>query len=261
LEVNTTLTVASRSESYQSPYREAGGVHPLVSIIIVVFCDREELRQVIQSIIPHRNQYIEIIVIDGGSVDGTVEMLRDFGRQIDYWLSESDSGIYEAMNKGLQAASGDYVLHLNAGDRLSQVPLEELRRCLDDAVDVVSFRVLMDGKDVYVPRDGMKMRIDNCWHHQGTFYRRSKHLGYNPQYRICGDFDHNQRLIKAGCSVRLLPQIVAEHQNNGISMGKLGRKEILRSIRSHFGIAYIPIAFARFKLNDLRWATMRLIRG
>jgi len=259
--VSTTLAAVSRSESYQSPARETGGVCPLVSIIVVVFCAKEELRNVIESIIPHRSQDIEIIVIDGGSADGTVELLRDYGCHIDYWLSEPDNGIYEAMNKGLQAALGDYVLHLNAGDRLRQVPLEVLRKCLDDGIDVASFRVLMDGKNIYVPRVGIKMRIDNCWHHQGTFYRRSRHLGYDPLYRICGDFEHNQRLIKARCSVRLLPEIIAEHQNNGISMDASARKEIFQSIRLHFGIAYTAIAFARFQVNDLRRAIMRFVRG
>ncbi|MGD0442386.1 MAG: glycosyltransferase family 2 protein [Edaphobacter sp.] len=234
---------------------------PLVSIIIVVFRDREELQQVIESILPHVKQDIELIVIDGGSDDGTVELLHRFDDKIDYWLSEPDKGIYDAMNKGVAASRGEFVLHLNAGDRLTQIPSDSLRQCLKDDIDVASFRVLMDGKDVYIPRDGLKMRIDNCWHHQGTFYRRSKHLGYNPEYHICGDFDHNQRLIKAGCSVRLLPEIVAEHQNNGISMDKMARKEILRSIHEHFGVAYIPIALARLKLNDLRWATLRYLRG
>ena len=256
-----TGTSESRVEGGMKQIRTARTPAPLVSIIIVVYRDREELQQVIQSILPHANQDLELIVIDGGSDDGTVELLRNLDNKIDCWLSEPDEGIYDAMNKGVAAARGEFILHLNAGDRLIQIPSDDLRRCLRDGVDVASFRVLMDEEDIYVPRDGMKMRIDNCWHHQGTFYRRSKHLGYNPRYRICGDFDHNQRLIRAGCSVRLLPQIVAKHRNDGISMHKLARKEIFRSIRLHFGIVYIPIAFVRFQLNDLRWATMRLIRG
>jgi glycosyltransferase involved in cell wall biosynthesis len=234
---------------------------PLVSIIIVVFQDREELRQIIQSILPHRGQDVELIVIDGGSDDGTVELLRNSDDQIDYWISEADGGIYDAMNKGVAASSGDYVLHLNAGDRLIQMPLASLRVCLDNGIDVASFRVLMDGKDVYTPRSGFWMKIDNCWHHQGTFYRRSSHLGYDPQYRICGDFELNQRLIRAGASVRLLPATVAQHQNNGVSVHPSSRKEIFRSIRLHFGVVYVFIAFVRFQLNKLRWAIARFLRG
>lgn len=259
--MNTTVAVASRSERYQSPSRQATKMRPLVSIIVVVFRDRDELRQVVESIFPHLSQNMEIIVIDGGSNDGTLELLREFGNRVDYWLSEPDSGIYDAMNKGLAASRGEFILHLNAGDRLTRIPSGSLRQCLKDGIDVASFRVLMDGKDVYIPRDGMKMRIDNCWHHQGTFYRRSKHLGYNPLYRICGDFEHNQRLIKAGCSIRLFPQTIAEHLNNGISMDPSSRKEILQSVLLHFGTTYSVIASARFLLLDLRRAIMRLMRG
>jgi glycosyltransferase involved in cell wall biosynthesis len=234
---------------------------PLVSIIIVVYRDRDALQQVIESVLPHVNKDLELIVIDGGSDDGTVELLRRFDNEIDYWLSEPDKGIYDAMNKGVAVSQGEFILHLNAGDRLTLIPSCSLRQCLKDGIDVASFRVLMDGKNVYIPRDGMKMRIDNCWHHQGTFYRRSKHLGYSPLYRICGDFEHNQRLIKAGCSIRVFPQTIAEHLNNGISMDPSGRKEILQSVRLHFGTTYSAIASVRFRLLDLRQAIMRLVRG
>lgn len=230
---------------------------PLVSIVIVAYRDRAEVEALIENITPFRSKDLEVIIIDGASDDGTIESLYSNNSRINYWLCEPDNGIYDAMNKGVAAARGEYILHLNAGDRLSQLPLEVLRECLRDNIDVVSFRVLMDGKDVFIPRVGFKMRIDNCWHHQGTFYRRSKHLGYDTRYRICGDFDHNQRLMKANCSIRLLPQIVAEHQNNGISMHKSGRKEIYRSVRLHFGTAYIPIAFVRFGMNKMRWGIKR----
>lgn len=236
-------------------------MRPLVSVIIVVFQVREELHQVIQSVFPHRSQDVELIVIDGGSDDGTAELLRSLDDQIDYWVSEPDRGIYDAMNKGVAASCGEYILHLNAGDRLLRIPLDALRLCLRDGVVVASCRVLMDAKDLHIPKNGFPMKIDNWWHHQGTFYLRSSHLGYDPQYRICGDFEHNQRLMKAGASVRLLPDIVAEHQNNGISMDPDSRKEIFRSIRLHFGPLYIPVAFVRSELNKLRRLMVRLVRG
>lgn len=234
-------------------------VCPLVSIVVVVYRDRAEVGALVENLAPFRSRDLEVIIIDGASDDGTVEFLSTNSDQIDFWLSEPDNGIYHAMNKGVAAARGEYILHLNSGDRLSQLPLEALRQAQKDNIDVVSFCVLMDGKDIFLPRVGFKMRIDNCWHHQGTFYRRSKHLGYDANYRICGDFDHNQRLMKTSCSIRLMPQIVAEHRNNGISMHQSARSEIFRSIRLNFGTRYLPIAFVRFKLNDIRWAIKRLI--
>lgn len=230
---------------------------PLVSIVVVVFREREELRELLQSILAHTGADMEVVVVDGGSDDGSVEVLREFNHAIDYWVSEPDAGIYDAMNKGLLAARGEYALHLNAGDRLLELPLEQLRRCLREKVDVASCRVLIDGERVFIPRTGFPMRIDNWWHHQGTFYRRAAHLGYDASYRVFGDFEHNQRLMAAGGSVELLPEIVASHRNDGISMGRESRGEVFRSIRKHSGARYLPLAHARFAMNRARAAMGR----
>jgi glycosyltransferase involved in cell wall biosynthesis len=232
--------------------------HPLISVVIVVFRDRDELRQVIESILPHKNQSMEIIVIDGGSDDGTVELLRALDPQIDYWVSEPDKGIYDAMNKGLEAASGEYILHLNAGDRLRMVPWDALRKHAEAQVDVVCCRVLIDSQVEYVSRTGLLSRIDNTWHHQGTFYRRATHLGYDVTYRTGGDFDHNQRLLKAGCSVKNNPCVIADHQNSGVSMVDTGHREIFRSVKANFGRFYLMLSWFRFKLIDIRcWIRRR----
>ena len=240
---------------------EAERPRPLISVVIVVFRDRDELRQVIESILPHANQELEIIVIDGGSDDGTVELLHTFDPWIDYWLSESDSGIYDAMNKGVKAASGDYILHLNAGDRLRSLPWEALRRHAEDKVDVVCCRVLIDGKVEFISRTSFLSKIDNTWHHQGTFYRRDAHLGYDATYRMAGDFDHNQRLLRAGCSVQDNPSIVADHRSGGVSMAEKGHREIYRSVRANFGRFYLTISWLRFKLRDIRNRIRVIQRG
>jgi glycosyltransferase involved in cell wall biosynthesis len=227
-------------------------VRPLVSIIIVVFRDREELGQLIDSIIPHANQNLEIVVIDGASDDGSLELLQELDHQIDYWLSEPDTGIYDAMNKGLRAATGEYVLHLNAGDRLRMVPWEALRQHAKEKVDVVCCRVLIDDKIEFVSRTSLLSRIDNTWHHQGTFYRREAHLGYDVTYHICGDFDHNQRILKADCASKNNPSIVASHRSDGISMANNAREEIYRSVQTNYGRHYLLMAMLRFRLMALR---------
>ena len=231
---------------------------PLISIIVVVFRDRDELREVIHSILPHKTAEVEIVVIDGGSNDGTVELLEGFGDQIDFWVSEPDSGIYHAMNKGLRASTGDYILHINAGDRLRALPLDVLRRASEEKIDVVSGQVLLDGKRLFRPNFGFKMKIDNCWHHQGTFYRRQAHLEYDESYRICGDFDHNQRLLRAGASTLELPVVVTDHLDNGISAtDNRGRKETYRSIRRNMGWFYLVPAFTRVSLIKM----LSVLRG
>lgn len=227
------------------------GRQPLVSVITVVFQDRNELEAIACSLQPLRGDRLEFIVVDGGSADGTVEFLSEHAELVDAWLSEHDRGVYDAMNKGLQAARGTYVLHLNAGDRLLTIPWLALEAFAQESIDVVSGRVLMDGKEEFLPRTSFTSRIDNTWHHQATFYLRAAHLGYDDSYRICGDFDHNQRLLKAGCSVRHVNDLIAEHKNDGLSTRKKARSEIYRSIRRHFGLLYVVPATIRFQLAPL----------
>jgi glycosyltransferase involved in cell wall biosynthesis len=251
----------TRAEGGCRNYPRRNTVSPLVTVVVVAYRDCVEVEALVQNLKLFRCGDLEVIIIDGASDDGTIEFLELNSRYIDYWLSEPDTGIYDAMNKGIDASWGEYILHLNAGDRLIYPPLDVLRKCLEDGVDVASFRVLIDSKAVFRPKSGFPMRFDNWWHHQGTFYRRSSHLRYDPKYRICGDFEHNQRLIKAGASIKLLSEIVSEHKNNGISMHPSGREEVLQSIRSHFGVFYLAIAFVRLELNKVRGRIMRFVRG
>lgn len=225
---------------------------PLVSILAVAFNDRDEVGELIENIAPFRSEDLELVIIDGGSRDGTAELLRSRDEKIDYWLCESDRGIYDGMNKGLTACSGAYVLHLNAGDRLVQIPWDLLHRCSSSKVDVVSCGVLIDDCIEFLPRTDLISKIDNTWHHQGTFYLSATHPGYDTTYRICGDFDHNQRRLRSGCSVEMASLIVATHRSGGVSMDSGARPEILRSVRANFGLYYLLLSRLRFGLMDLR---------
>ena len=91
---------------------------PLISIITVVYNGVDFLEETIQSVLNQSYEHIEYIVIDGGSTDGTVDIIKKYEDKIDYWVSERDDGIYDAMNKGMVVATGDFALFLNGGDRL-----------------------------------------------------------------------------------------------------------------------------------------------
>ena len=215
---------------------------PLVSIISVVFRARRELPALLGNILALRDDRTELIVIDGGSDDGSVDILRQFDDSIDYWISEPDRGIYDAMNKGIAAATGEFILHLNAGDRLLRIPRQELEQALADNIDVACFAVKIEGCRTYHPRTGFFLRFANWWHHQGTFYRRETHLGYGTQYRIFGDFDLNQRMMKAGKSVRLSNTVVAEVIGAGVSGDMSTYGEQYRVVKQNFGTPYVCLA-------------------
>lgn len=89
---------------------------PLISVITVVFNGAQYLEQTIKSVIEQTYDNVEYIIIDGGSTDGTLDIIKQYEGQIDYWVSEADEGIYNAMNKGLSTATGEYLNFMNAGD-------------------------------------------------------------------------------------------------------------------------------------------------
>ena len=232
--------------------RRRDGLVPLVSVVVVVFRDRDEAGRVVQSILPFKTEELEIVVIDGGSEDGTVELLESFGDSVDYWLSERDTGIYDAMNKGIRAARGEYLLHLNAGDRLCGVPWDALRQCEQDEIDVVCCRVLLGSEIEFISQTDYRSKLDNTWHHQGTFYRRAAHLGYDTSYRILGDCEHNHRLLKRGSKMRTVPFLVADHDMQGVSTTTPAKEELYRSIREHFGELYVMLSRLRFFFLKIR---------
>ncbi len=89
---------------------------PLVTIITVVFNGEKYLEQTIQSVINQNYDNVEYVIIDGGSTDGTVDIIRKYEDKIDYWVSEPDGGLYYAMNKGIQLATGELIGLINSDD-------------------------------------------------------------------------------------------------------------------------------------------------
>jgi glycosyltransferase involved in cell wall biosynthesis len=109
---------------FKQSYRETSEVSekftvPLVTIITVVFNGEKHLEQTIQSVISQTYNNVEYIIIDGGSTDGTVDIIRKYEEVIDYWVNEPDAGISDAMNKGISLATGILINHLHAGDKFA----------------------------------------------------------------------------------------------------------------------------------------------
>ncbi len=93
-------------------------MNPTISIITVTYNCANYLEQTIESVVNQTANIYEIVIIDGGSTDDTVEVIKKYESHISYWISEPDRGIYDAMNKGIAASKGKFLLFLNAGDTL-----------------------------------------------------------------------------------------------------------------------------------------------
>lgn len=90
----------------------------LISIVTINFNDSKGIEKTIKSVINQSYSNIEYLVIDGGSTDDSMEIIQEHSSKIDYWISEPDKGIYNAMNKGILKATGDYIIFINSGDSL-----------------------------------------------------------------------------------------------------------------------------------------------
>jgi len=225
---------------------------PLVSIIAVLFRDREECIRLLKNISAFDPREFELIVIDGGSDDGTVEVLREWDDKIDYWLSEPDSGIYDAMNKGIAAARGEYVLHLNAGDALRSIPSETLAACLKEQVDIATFRVSIDGERNFCPSNDGRLKVRNTFHHQGTFYRRASLPLYDTRYKVYADFDLNQRVVMRGAKVRIFDDVVAVHSTAGISnTAASAESELYKIVLKNHGWLYVVLLWIQQKWDGI----------
>lgn len=231
--------------------RKTSPSEPLITVLTVVLNGDKHLEKTILSVINQDYCNIEYIIIDGGSVDGTIETIKTYEDQIDYWVSEKDKGIYDAMNKGLDCANGDFIININIGDLLLDVPFNEIKSAIRLDADVVAFSVKLNESTIFKPKKGFTSRIDNSLHHQGTFYSRKLLERYDLTYKIFADFDLNQRLINKRRKVILHEKIVSSHAIDGISHTKEHFGEVWQIIRKNQGGIYVLISYFYFRLRGL----------
>jgi glycosyltransferase involved in cell wall biosynthesis len=217
---------------------------PLVTIITVVFRAKDDLLKILENVFALDAGGFELIVIDGNSNDGTIELLREWDDKIEYWVSEPDKGIYDAMNKAQSFAKGYFLYHLNAGDRLLDLPTDELESARREQLDVAAFRVSVDGNREFRPSCGPMLRLKNTLHHQGTFYRRDTFLQYDLRYKTLADFDVNQRLALRGARMKSFDKIVAWHGTGGAADSINGYEEHISILRKNYGWLHMAASVA-----------------
>ena len=176
---------------------------PLVSIITVVFNGKKYLEQTIQSVINQTYDNIEYIIIDGGSTDGTLDIIRKYEEVIDYWVSEPDDGLYDAMNKGIQLVTGEIIGIINSDDwyikdAISKV-VEKYINCQHKKVIICGsmYRTDSNGQIKLKLQKSAKYLVDKIkWtipvNHPATFVEASVYatIGmFEPKYKICSDYD------------------------------------------------------------------------
>ncbi len=223
---------------------------PLISIISVVCNCERYIETTIKSVLAHLNDSIEYIIVDGYSNDNTMEIVKSYNNKIDYWISEKDEGIYDAMNKGITKAKGDFVYFINAGDELKNIPFDILMR--KSEFDLIAFPVVLSSGKIMLPKINSELKIRNTLPHQGCFYKRSTNLKYNTSYKIFADFDLNQRLLKSNKIIEILQDpTIAYHDLGGVSNDRKYSNEIFEVIRNNYGVFYKILSWFYFKKEGL----------
>lgn len=211
----------------------------VLSIITINYNNREGLAKTIRSVANQTYRDFEYIVIDGASTDGSVDVIKENDDNIDYWVSEKDSGIYHAMNKGTKVAHGNYCLFLNSGDQLIDNHVIEHILSHQFSADIVSGRVKHpDGKIIKPPRHvTMKTFIVRSMPHQSTLIKRELLLDnpYDERLRIGGDWRFFvQVLIYKNASYESIPDVISLFDTSGLSNTESERrsfeKELCRDI-------------------------------
>jgi len=197
-------------------------VTPPVSVIVVCKNPGAHLAVTLESLWTQRDVQPELIVIDGGSNDGSREWLESHRSRIDVLVSGPDAGVYDAMNKGIAAARGDWVLFLGADDRLcgDRVLSETLNWAKKTEAGVVAGEAAYDDGRIYRMRSHVNPVARNFVHHQSALYRRSLFEENGPfdcALTVMADYDFNLRLWKNRVRFKPIPVRVAACGVRGLS--------------------------------------------
>lgn len=201
----------------------------MISIITVNYNHLVGLKCTMESVLVQTYRDVEYIIIDGGSTDGSKEYIEENSSWVDFWMSEPDRGVYDAMNKGIAKASGEYVLFMNSGDCFaSKHVLEKVFENKRYDADLIVGRQYHKHGDcrrasrrIFQNEIDERFLISNTLPHQATFIKKElllKTEGYDLKYKIVADWVFwNEAIVRHHASVDCVDIFVAEMEEEGLS--------------------------------------------
>lgn len=207
------------------------------SIITINYNNCEGLKKTIPSVIEQNYKDYEYIIIDGGSTDGSVDVIKKYEQFISYWVSEKDCGIYNAMNKGIRHSTGEYLNFMNSGDTFFESDiLKKIETQLENYDIVVGKEfhqnpVTGETASTFLPsRLSMATFVVSYLPHQSGFIRRSllETMPYDENLHIVSDWKfYMYQIVYNESSIKLIDLIISKREQNGISNanGTLNNKE------------------------------------
>lgn len=244
-------------------------MNPLISVVTIVFNDILGIEKTVKSVIYQTYKNLEFIVIDGASTDGTLEIIKKYQSSIDFYLSEKDEGIYDAMNKGIENCHGDFAIFLNAGDVFaSNDTLSEVANKIIDENIAHFGRAITVGDKLswfFPPLTISSPEKADIWskkylpNHQSIFFPRSFYTTnkYSTIFKISGDTEYKLRYLKEKNNFIFLDISVSIFRLGGVS----NESSNLANIFLHFreGIIISRLYYSHWRRLKEYFNLMKLI--
>lgn len=241
---------------------------PTISIITVVYNGESLIVNTIKSVLAQTYPNVEYIIIDGASTDNTMDVISKYKENIATVISEKDSGIYDAMNKGLDVATGDYVLFINAGDEMySPTTVQDVfSKCKDADVYYGSTTVINTAGDVLGDRrlsppenlTWKSFKLGMSVSHQSFIAKKTLCEHYSLEYKLASDIDWVIKILKQSKSIINVQISTSKFLEGGITSDQrsLAWKERFKVLVKHYGFLvtlfnhiYIAVRFILHKFT------------
>lgn len=236
-----------------------------ISIVTVCYNAVDSIEATLESVLNQVYDNIEYIVIDGGSTDGTVDIIKKYSDRIAYWISERDNGIFDAMNKGIDIASGNYINFMNSGDIfVSEYTINTVVNYLksNSYFDVVygSTQIVRNQKLINLQPSPFFTKYNKfrpmgiC--HQSIFTRGQlcKIFRFNPKFRLSADYDMIKRIFESGAKFGRLLIPVAKFDLQGISNNNWTDR-----LKEEAEICGVNISGINFKISTFVYKVKRIL--
>lgn len=206
--------------------------NPKITVVTVCYNAVDTIEKTMLSVINQTYPNIEYIIIDGASTDGTVEVLKKYESHISKWVSEPDKGIYDAMNKGIKLATGDYVNFMNAGDVfVDESVLSKIANCISPASDILFGDIIVGKNGNYYIEKANEGEIKKTksvsmgFNHQASFVCTdlARNHPFNLNYKLAADFNMMKALYHQGAKFSYCKFPVVIYDTTGVSSVYIAR--------------------------------------
>ena len=234
--------------------------HPKISIITVVRNGERDLENAIKSVVHQSYPHIEFIILDGLSTDGTLDIIRKYEDRIALWKSEADRGIFDAMNKGLDLATGDWVFFLGCDDVLPSPTIIEELAAEFNVPDNIYYgnTYLKNSNAIYTGKvSKWNIALRNI-SHQAIFYPKSiyKQKKYNLDYKLTADHVYNLELYGRFpghfCYLPMLISIYNDLGTSSVNVDQQHKKDIVGIVFDNLGGAVGSYFWLRVKVSNFK---------